>query len=187
MVKRGQYTGCEFPGCERKHSSKGYCGTHAQQLDDGKPLTPIRGWVSQKVWGPRCRYGECASDNHSRGLCIVHYGRGISQFARDAIFALQGGRCLCGTTDPGPEGWELDHAHDCARGHKSVQYCVECVRGMLCPPCNRRAVAWYEGTWIQQEGNPSIPALEDWIRRRVLFEGPPDSAEVKVRYGPPRR
>lgn len=132
-AKAGQYTGCRFedPQCDRPHSSGGYCSTHYQQWKGGKGLTPIRGWKSQAAWGSNCRYGTCRSDTHSRGLCIVHYGRGISQFARDAILALQGGRCLCGAVDPGPEGWELDHAHDCAVGHRPTNYCSVCVRGLL--------------------------------------------------------
>ena len=180
-AKAGQYTGCLFPGCERTHSSFGYCATHYQQLDDGKDLTEIRSWVSQKEWGPTCRYDTCETGTHSRGLCIVHYGRGISQFARDAILALQGGGCgLCGTMDPGPEGWELDHAHDCLQGHKPQNYCPACVRGLLCVGCNRRGVAWYEGNWRPQSGSPEIPVLELWINRRIVFSGSPDSATVKV-------
>ncbi|MFJ5849250.1 endonuclease domain-containing protein [Streptomyces sp. NPDC092903] len=119
---------------------------------------------------------------HSRGLCHVHYGRGISQFARDAIFALQGGRCLCGTVDPGPEGWELDHAHDCTAGHRPANYCRDCVRGLLCVPCNRRAIAWYEGAWMRQASNEPIPALDTWVGRRICFHGEPDSPDVKVSY-----
>lgn len=186
-AKAGQYTGCRFddPQCDRPHSSDGYCSTHYQQKNDGKPLTRIRGWRSQAEWGPLCRYGTCRSDPYSRGLCIVHYGRGISQFARDAILALQSGRCLCGVVDPGPEGWELDHAHDCTAGHRPMNYCVACVRGLLCVPCNRRAIAWYEGAWMRQDGNEPIPVLEEWVTRRIRFHGEPDSADVKVSYMPP--
>lgn len=115
----------------------------------------------------------------------MHYGRGISQFARDAILALQSGRCLCGVVDPGPEGWELDHAHDCTAGHRPTNYCVACVRGLLCVPCNRRAIAWYEGAWMRQEGNEPIPVLEEWVTRRIRFHGEPGSADVKVSYMPP--
>lgn len=178
----GTYTKCQFnaPPCDRPHSSSGYCATHYQQWSDGKPLTPIRGWKSQAEWGPICRYRGCQALPHSRGLCNVHYGRGISQFARDAILTLQGGRCLCGTSDPGQRGWQLDHAHDCTRGHSPNNYCQDCVRGMLCIACNRHGLGWYEGTYLAQPGNAPIPLFQDWISRRVQFHGDVDSPEVTV-------
>lgn len=179
-VERGRHKICLFDPCERTHSAGGYCATHYQQQNDGKTLTPIRGWMSQAA-SPTCRYGECTTDSHSRGLCIVHYGRGISQFARDAILTLQGGRCLCGAETPGAKGWELDHDHACAAGHLPHNYCVACVRGMLCVPCNRHGVSWYEGTWKPQ-GNAPIPLLEEWITRRICFDGAPDSPDVVVAY-----
>lgn len=181
----GLYTKCQYnaPPCDRPHSSGGYCATHYQQWSDGKPLTPIRGWKSQAEWGPTCRYRGCTAVSRSRGLCIVHYGRGISQFARDAILALQGGRCLCGTSDPGQRGWQLDHAHDdCTRGHNPNNYCQDCVRGMLCIACNRHALGWYEGTYLAQPGNAPIPLFDDWISRRVQFHGDVDSPEITVSY-----
>ncbi|MEV4921622.1 endonuclease domain-containing protein [Streptomyces roseoverticillatus] len=183
-LRAGTYSSCQFnnPPCDRPHSALGYCATHYQQWSDGKPLTPIRGWKSQADWGPTCRYRDCEAEAYSRGLCIVHYGRGISQFARDAIFALQGGRCLCGTPDPGQRGWQLDHAHDCTNEHKPTNYCKECVRGLLCIACNRHAIAWYEGTYMQQQGNTPILVLEEWINRRVQFHGGIDSPDVRVSY-----
>ncbi|MEU8194671.1 endonuclease domain-containing protein [Microbispora amethystogenes] len=182
MIPRGTYTECSFPGCGRPHSSQGYCNGHYQQKEKGVPLTPLRGWVSQAEWGPTCRYGTCQEKPHSRGLCIVHYGRGISQFARDVILALQGGRCLCGTSDPGKEGWHLDHAHECEQKHKPENYCSKCVRGMLCLSCNRHGVAWYEGTYKLQPGNQPIALFEQWINRRILFHGATDSPDVTASY-----
>ncbi|MFF0415601.1 endonuclease domain-containing protein [Kitasatospora sp. NPDC004745] len=180
----GTYTTCQFssPPCGWPHSSSGYCDRHYQQWSDGKPLSPIRGWKSQAEWGSTCRYRDCDARTHSRGLCIVHYGRGISQFARDAILALQGGRCLCGTSDPGMRGWQLDHAHDCASGHEPRNYCKDCVRGSLCISCNRLAIAWYENTYQSHPGNVPIPIFEEWIRHRVKFHGEVDSPEVTATY-----
>ncbi|MFB7113782.1 endonuclease domain-containing protein [Streptomyces sp. NPDC056291] len=182
IIRRGTFKECSFLKCGRPHSAGGYCGSHYQQKEKGVPLTPLRGWVSQAEWGPTCRYGDCTAENHSRGLCIVHYGRGISQFARDAVLALQGGRCLCGREDPGKRGWQLDHAHACNGRHKPTNYCAECVRGMLCVSCNRHAVAWYEGTYRAQPNNPPIPILEQWVTRRVVFHGEIDSPDVTASY-----
>ncbi|MFC4063292.1 endonuclease domain-containing protein [Planomonospora corallina] len=182
MIPRGTYTECSFPGCGRPHSSQGYCDGHYQQKKKGFTLTPLRGWISQAEWGSLCRYGTCQEKPHSRGLCIVHYGRGISQYARDAVLALQGGRCLCGTNDPGATGWQLDHAHECDQKHKPTNYCAKCVRGMLCLACNRHGIAWYENTYKPQHDNQPIVLFEQWINRRVIFHGAIDSPDVTVSY-----
>jgi hypothetical protein len=186
-IRRGTYSRCQFdePPCDRPHSSGGYCATHYQQWSEGKPLTPIRGWRSQAEWGPTCRYGTCEDIPHSRGLCSTHYGRGISQFARDAILALQGGRCLCGTADPGSTGWHLDHSHDCTSGHAPTNYCRACVRGLLCISCNRHAVAWYENTYLQLPVNAPIPLLDKWVNRRIQFRNNVDSPELEVTLASP--
>jgi hypothetical protein len=184
MVKRGTYVTCKFDPCGRPHSSGGYCDGHYQQLQNGGRLKPLRSWVPQTEWGDRCRYGTCGALIHSRGLCIVHYGRGISQFARDAIFALQGRRCgICGTTEAADRrGWHLDHAHECGSSHKPQNYCVKCVRGLLCLNCNRHGLAWYENNYRHHLDNPPFPPLEEWITRRIQFHGAVDSPGVTVSY-----
>lgn len=40
----------------------------------------------------------------------------------------------CGTTEPGRMGWCVDHDHACC--HDRVKACGNCVRGLLCSPCN---------------------------------------------------
>lgn len=34
--------GCDFPGCEKLHRSRGLCGAHAWQRDHGQELRPVR-------------------------------------------------------------------------------------------------------------------------------------------------
>ena len=180
FVARGSIRQCSFPGCDRPHSSRGLCSAHYGQFKGGRPLKPVRSWVSQGDWGPACRYPGCRKKKHSRGLCIVHYGRGISQFARDAILKAQANRCLCGRSDPGREGWQLDHAHVSSCTHSPSKYCSSCARGLLCLPCNRHAVAWYETVYRMNPANLPIPVLDAWVARRLRFIGDLDAPDVRV-------
>jgi hypothetical protein len=44
---RRRRTGCDFPGCSNRHSCRGYCAAHYQQLRQGKTLTLLnlrKGW-----------------------------------------------------------------------------------------------------------------------------------------------
>jgi hypothetical protein len=42
---------------------------------------------------------------------------------------------ICGTDDPGKQGWCLDHDHNCC-GYGVRQGCAKCIRGLLCSNCN---------------------------------------------------
>lgn len=51
---------------------------------------------------------------------------GIYRAEREKILELQGGVCaICGTTNPGDRGWNIDHCHS-----------SKDIRGMLCRSCN---------------------------------------------------
>lgn len=60
------------------------------------------------------------------------YNRTAEQIAE--MFKRQDSCCaICGTTEAGTKGWQIDHDHRCCSGIKS---CGECVRGILCAKCN---------------------------------------------------
>lgn len=79
-------------------------------------------------------------------------------------------------------GWHLDHAPECDGNHKPQNYCVKCVRGLLCLNCNRHGLAWYEESYRRTPANPRFPLLEEWITRRIQFYGAVDSPDVTVSY-----
>lgn len=53
-----------------------------------------------------------------------------------ALLVAQGGTCALCDRAQSPDGRQLsvDHDHDCCPGKTT---CGECVRGLLCSPCNR--------------------------------------------------
>lgn len=70
---------------------------------------------------------------YTRMLNLRRYGLTPEQFA--AMLGGQGGRCaICGTAEPGGQGWHVDHDHACCNTRK--QSCGECTRGILCTRCN---------------------------------------------------
>jgi hypothetical protein len=62
------------------------------------------------------------------------YRYSLSDDAFNAMLAEQDYCCLiCGRTEPGSKGWQIDHDHSCCEGQKT---CGACVRGILCVKCN---------------------------------------------------
>ena len=176
-TERGIHTRCTVPECHRSVSAKGLCRSHYEQARHGRPLKEPRPYAKVRISRSRCLQPGCTSRVSARGWCAKHYGRGIAQYARDLILALQDGRCLCGTTDPGKPGWHLDHDHNCEQ-HTSSRYCLHCVRGLICHVCNTKGLAWYD-KWTAQ-GNEPFPPLENWTQRRIVFHGDPLTLDVTV-------
>jgi hypothetical protein len=49
-------------------------------------------------------------------------------------FDAQGRKCaICKKTEPTKKGWQTDHDHRCCPGART---CGQCLRGILCAPCN---------------------------------------------------
>lgn len=65
-----------------------------------------------------------------------HYKRrhGLTRDQREQYILELGSICgICGTSDPGKRGWQLDHDHSCCPPEYS---CSSCRRGILCVRCN---------------------------------------------------
>ncbi len=63
------------------------------------------------------------------------YGITIDEY--DALYEFQGGRCaLCRIATGKSRRLSVDHDHKCTAGHDPKLGCQDCVRGLLCRPCN---------------------------------------------------
>ena len=79
---------------------------------------------------------------HCRACSTVHNRKnalkrryGLTERAYRQLLDEQGGACvICRTTNPGWGDWNVDHDHSCCPGEYT---CGECVRGLLCRPCNQ--------------------------------------------------
>ncbi|MFF0432390.1 endonuclease domain-containing protein [Streptomyces sp. NPDC004327] len=68
----------------------------------------------------------------------------MTEDAYAELLELQGNGCaICGVAHPDDSIWHIDHDHACCPVDATIT-CGKCIRGLLCPPCNTRALAWYE-------------------------------------------
>lgn len=160
----GEAQRCVYVGCVYLNApyGEGLCMHHWRQKQDGKALVPLRGnrnrgsavldrdaegrkqcyaceeWKAVEEFSfssgssdglsHRCR--RC----HASAIKKTRYG--LDPRDLDRLLVNQGGGCaICGTTSL-TDGRQLsvDHDHRCCPGETS---CGDCVRGLLCPDCNR--------------------------------------------------
>lgn len=100
-----------------------------------------RGWVDEAEFhvtranpdglSRQCR--PCSSVLARKGGLRRRYGLTVEQHR--ALLESQGGRCaICQEAEPVEATWHVDHDHSCCPGGDT---CGNCIRGLLCPPCNR--------------------------------------------------
>ncbi len=68
-----------------------------------------------------------------RRLTQMKYRYGVSEETIMAILSEQDNKCAICKDDLG-EKFDVDHDHKCCKGKRS---CGKCVRGILCPGCNK--------------------------------------------------
>lgn len=160
----GQWRGCDFDGCDRKHAAGGLCCEHWRQDRAGKPLAALgRPRRRSKVDGDLKQCTKCLEwllavpeifCYAKNGLdklearckkCRASEARkrkyGLSAEAWNMMFDLQERRCkICGAAASGGSGWQTDHDHSCCPGKET---CGRCVRGILCVRCNH-GLGWFE-------------------------------------------
>lgn len=105
---------------------------------DGLPLTRKAPWP-----GPRCathhREKVRANRNKARARRLETI-YSITADEYDRILLVQGGRCeICQRARGYRKALSVDHDHAVAiaDGHDEDKGCPNCVRGLLCQPCNK--------------------------------------------------
>lgn len=87
--------------------------------------------------GPRCathkrQARNKASDARWASHILATYTLSVEEYW--ALYGAQGGRCaLCQRASGTTRRLSVDHDHLCCKGRTS---CGNCVRGLLCRPCN---------------------------------------------------
>lgn len=83
----------------------------------------------------------------------------LTREAFDALFAEQGNRCaICRTDSPGKNFWAVDHDHSCCPG--SDKTCGQCVRAILCGPCNT-------GLGLFRDNEDRLRSAADYLARHA--------------------
>jgi hypothetical protein len=126
---------CAFDGCARTAYAKGLCPGHYTMQRTGVPLRTIANQTPRGHWvGTPCSYPGCTDEAECAALCSPHYKRatrlqseyGLSLSDWLVMFDEQDGRCaICGATDPGVQGFHVDHDHKTGE-----------IRELLCNGCN---------------------------------------------------
>ena len=96
---------------------------------------------------PKLRYVYCRAcvnkamaEIEDSGLTVnrvrsLKYKYGLTVEQYQALEKSQDYRCaICRTVQHPDRGWNVDHDHSCCNSEKS---CGQCVRGLLCTPCNQ--------------------------------------------------
>lgn len=112
------------------------CGTETTRKFRCEPCSVARGKAQRAEWHrAHPESARAAAKRHAERFPWRFRKRysvfGVTEDEFAAMLAAQGGRCpVCGDTEPGSGGWNLDHDH--ARGAKDRAG----HRGVLCRACN---------------------------------------------------
>lgn len=132
----GRPATCTYPGCERPHKARGLCKSHNAQAKAGDELRPVKELPPS---GP-CEVAGCGRPRIANGMCAKHnsnhrqrwYHYGLTPEIGQAMYESQGRACaICGTAFDLSD-LHIDHDHACCKRGS----CGQCVRGLLCQPCN---------------------------------------------------
>ena len=123
LLRNSELSERRCPRCDTIKPSKAFSAPSAAYC---KPC--MADWARD-----RRKKGIASTPEYTRIVNLRRYGLTPETFA-DKL-AAQGGRCdICGTREPGGQGWHVDHDHSCCNTRKNS--CGKCLRGILCTRCN---------------------------------------------------
>ena len=119
--------------------------------------------------GPRCvTHHRLEKKRKSKA---AHAKRTEANFGLDGdeywdLHAWQGGLCwICRRSTGAAKRLAVDHDHGCDEGHPPERGCRECVRALLCGPCNQQ-IGWWNVDALYR----AIEVLTDPPAQRFLEE-----------------
>lgn len=166
---------CSMDGCYDKTRARSYCYNHWYRSFHGLPMDQkVRikrstealferdeqgrklcvscfEWFSEDDFTvqrnrPDGKEGSCircVSLRNRRAKLKKQYGLTMESF--DALLKDQGGCCLICTQQLPPTRIHVDHDHACCPGKDT---CGNCIRGLLCSPCNTGLGAFRDSTTV---------------------------------------
>lgn len=89
---------------------------------------------------PRCATHTRAAKKRAKATAharTVEATYGISGEQYWALYEAQGGKCaICQVATGKSKRLAVDHDHRCTADHPPDRGCPQCIRGLLCSPCN---------------------------------------------------
>ena len=133
LERKSKLPRCSVDGCESTGVAVGMCATHRKRARKGTPLdSPV---ARQHRVRYECMVSSCRELELHRRACRRHYNilQRYGMSPEQLIRLMDVAECqICGDSDT---PLVVDHDHSCCNGRTAV--CGGCVRGMLCPPCNK--------------------------------------------------
>ncbi len=121
------------------------------------------------VPGPRCVTHHRAQKKHrstQEHERRIKANFGITEEQYQKIYHAQGGKCfICQRATGRTKSLAVDHDHKKCSHHDPKQGCPECIRALLCGPCNQ-LVARYDVIALHR----AITVLTDPPARKALDE-----------------
>lgn len=104
--------------------------------------------------GPRC--ATCNRAFKKSRSAAAHDARMVRDFGFEPgqyaeLYAWQGGRCwICRRATGKTKRLAPDHDHNCTAGHAREKGCRQCLRGLLCGPCNFMVIGRLDAEGLQR-------------------------------------
>ena len=124
---------CSIKGCNKKYYAKEYCKTHYMRKSrNGTVESKYETYRSDKVYRSGAK-AESLMESRLKNK----YGLTLKEFKERS-------KNGCEICHQQPEyTLHVDHDHSCCSGYKT---CGVCVRGIICPSCNKAVADYEKGT-----------------------------------------